>query len=160
MCVCVFITQMRLLAWKTVATLRQISVPKGKKGAYFYTGGCSRQLVYVSLTSGLCVCVSECVCVLGEVQVAAVALGHLHCHSPHVRLPGAAQHPWASQTAPAGALRGRGKQVAPVGEPPRRTLFLRTSKQQQQQQHRQNIIAGPVKHVRISCYCEQSSHSV
>lgn len=53
---------------------------------------------------------------LGEVQVAAVALGHLHCHSPHVRLPRVAQHPRASQTAPAGALRGCSKQVALISD--------------------------------------------
>lgn len=70
------------------------------------------------LTSQTCVCVCVFVHVgqLREVQVAGVALGHLHCHSPHVRLLRVAQHPRASQTAPAGALRGCSKQVALISQ--------------------------------------------
>lgn len=58
------------------------------------------------LTSQTCMC---CVCVmwLGEVQVAALAQGHVYHHSPHVGLPRAAQHPRASQTAPVRALHSK-----------------------------------------------------
>lgn len=87
---------------------------KGRVTAEVYscTWDDRRQVVLMRLTWWTSECV--CVCVrpaaqLREVQVAVMARGYLHCHSPHVCLPRATQHPWVSQTAP--AVQGCSKQV-------------------------------------------------